>query len=157
MISSAPSHFGILQLMTSNIEAIHKLWHKYTDSVHKTKNISLWTRNSWDSLTKDRKTVLFWSAQAYIINKQVVKAFIDDVILDYSRSFYPSFSFRIINSFDSRTCKRTKIRPCILANCLFADSYIYAGASPTYVSNIPIFNGDKLGYDSSVHQDQVKF
>jgi hypothetical protein len=142
--------------MTSNLEAIHTLWKKYvayenTDS----KNVSrLWTPNLWDTLTRDRRTVLFWSAQAYIINKKVVGSFVDDVVQEYGAP-KSLLSFRIINSFDPRTCIRTSHWPCILANCLFADSYIYAGASPAYVLNFPLFNGDTLGYDSSIHQDQV--
>lgn len=142
--------------MTSNVEAIHKLWMKYIAYEDADlKNVSrFWTPNLWDTLTRDKRTVLFWSAQAYIINKKVLRPFVDDVVQEYG-SVKSLLSFRIINSFDPRTCIRTKQRPCILANCLFADSYIYAGANPAYVLNIPLFNGDALGYDSSIHQDQV--
>lgn len=154
LIESAPKGFGILQLVTSNVEAIHKLWDSFMRS-EKSATRSLWTPSYWDTMTKDRKTVLFWSAQAYLIDKRVIRAFIDDVVDSWEGPGGTQLSFKIINSFSPNRCVRTKEQPCIISNCLFSDSYIYAGGGPTHVLNFPLFNGDTLGYDSSIHQDQV--
>lgn len=176
LISSAPENFGILQLSTSNEEALQILWSTFKEksTIQKSaynglenfekqnflhyydKNLSarerLWTRNLWTSQTKDGRTSLFWSAQAYLINKRIIKPFIDDVV---ERHHDGSLSFKIINSFDPLICKRTKRFPCILANCLFSDTYIYAGGGPTYVTNIPLFTGAPVGLKSDLHQNQV--
>ena len=90
--------------------------------------------------------------QAYLINKKVVKPFIDDVITVGPGG---EKSFKIINSFYPNECKRTKEYPCVLANCLFADSYIYSGAGPTYVTKIPLFTGASVAMKSTVHDDHV--
>ena len=144
--------------MTSNVEAIHKLWNFFTypqmsNNGSSSSELNLWTRSFWNTYTKDRKNVLYWSAQAYIINKNIIRPFIDDVIDIASNN---TMSYKIINSFNPKKCNRTKIYPCILSNCLFSDSYIYSGGGPTYVLNFPLFNGDIIGYDSTIHQEQVR-
>jgi GR25 family glycosyltransferase involved in LPS biosynthesis len=99
LVETAPKDFGILQLVSSNEEAIQGLWAAY-----KTHNgipaaaaappgaaaaaaaapsaaagaavdwpKRLWTRNLWTALTKNKRYPLYWSAQAYIVNKQAVK------------------------------------------------------------------------------------
>ena len=172
LISSAPKDFGILQLSTSNEEALKQLWStfKKESSSHYAatsalssssredyeKNLlpsTLWTPNHWNSVTNNGKTTLYWSAQAYLINKKVIKSFIDDVVEVSSNG---SLSFKIINSFFVKSCKRTRSFPCILSNCLFADSYIYAGGGPTYVSHIPLFTGATVGLASDMHQTHVE-
>jgi GR25 family glycosyltransferase involved in LPS biosynthesis len=176
LISSAPKDFGILQLTTSNEEALKLLWSTFKEKSaaekeiyndlenvekqhflrHYDKNLTaserLWTENLWTSHTKDGRTNLFWSAQAYLINKRIIKPFIDDVVESHNGG---SLSFKIINSFNPSVCTRTKKFPCILSNCLFSDSYIYAGGGPTYVSNIPLFTGAAVGLKSDLHQNQV--
>ena len=153
LVKSVPDKdFGILQLITSNIEGINRLWNIFSSGD------GLWSNNTWDTLTKDRKAVLFWSAQAYIINKRIVRPFIEDVVSKWYNETSQSWelSFQIIDSFDRNGCKRTKKYPCILANCLFSDSYIYAGGGPTYILNFPLFNGHAVGLNSSLHQEQVE-
>ena len=109
LIQSAPKDFGILQLVTSNEEAINSLWSSYkemntvnSNTIHQplrsnrneainiltdlTINMSdsykkYWVYNPWTSLTRDKRTILYWSTQAYLINKKVIKPFIDDVIV----------------------------------------------------------------------------
>jgi GR25 family glycosyltransferase involved in LPS biosynthesis len=148
LVDSAPKSFGILQLVTSNVEAIDMLWTTFQSSSGK----SLWTQNNWNDMTKDRKTTLFWSAQAYIVNISHVRSFIEDVIEVDSTG---KLGFKIVNSFFPDRCTRTKSRPCVVANCLFSDSYIYAGGGPTFVSHIPLFNGANISLVSSLHQDHV--
>lgn len=147
LIQSAPNDFGTLQLVTSNLEAINTLWSKYTESNGKL----LWTKSSWRATTKDGKTTLYWSAQAYLVKISVARAFIEDIVEVDSEG---KLSFKIINSFHN-PCIREKHRPCIQANCLFSDSYIYAAGEPTYVSHIPLFNGAGIGLSSLIHQEHV--
>ena len=172
LILSAPKDFGILQLSTSNEEALKQLWSTFKkessshyaatsalssssreDYEKKLLPSALWTPNHWNSMTNNGKTTLYWSAQAYLINKKVIKSFIDDVVEVSSDG---SLSFKIINSFFVKSCKRTRSFPCILSNCLFADSYIYAGGGPTYVSHIPLFTGATVGLASDMHQTHVE-
>lgn len=64
-------------------------------------------------------------------------------------------NYLIINSFHSRYCSFVSKRPCVLANCLFSDTYIFSAFGPTYVSSFPLFGGAKVGYRSDLHQDHV--
>lgn len=152
MIKSAVSDFGILQLITSNVEAINMLLHQYKTGTPSERH---WKKTAWNHFTKNGKTSLYWSAQAYLVNKKVIKPFLDDVItVDPATGL---LHFKIINSFFPSKCQRTRERPCVLSNCLFADSYIFSGAGPTYISTIPLFTGSKIGYTSTIHQEQVSF
>lgn len=152
LIKNAPPDFGILQLITSNVEALNSLLHQYKTSSEAEKH---WKKTAWNHFTKNKKTSLYWSAQAYLINKKIIKPFLDDVITVNPTT--GALHFKIVNSFFPNQCKRTKERPCVLSNCLFADSYIFSGAGPTYISTIPLFTGSKIGYTSTIHQEQVSF
>ena len=157
--------WGILQLTTSNLEALDINWSAFVASApsirprnehmpNRTRDRGqLWSRNTWNLLTKDKKYPLYWSAQAYLVNKKVLKPFIDDVVdVDANTG---ELSFKIVNSFHPKTCKRTKERPCVLSNCLFSDSYIFSGGAPTFVSNVPLLVGAEVGLRSDLHQNQV--
>ena len=150
IIESAPSDFSVLQLSTTNTEAIDSLWDKYIKSGHS----SFWTPNIWSDTTKNGKYTLYWGALGYVIRKSVVEKFLDDVIeID---TITKKLSFKIVNSFFPEKCSRTKARPCVLANCLFSDSYIYSGAGPTYVAHFPLLtSGKAVGLNSTVHQTHV--
>ena len=176
LILSAPKDFGILQLTTSNLEAIDKLWSEYeenlmlakanygklNESLEKKSFIqkyevyqsqkALWTESLWTTVSKTGREALFWSTQAYLINKKNLKPFIDDVVTSEANG---DLSFKIINSFNQKKCHRTKKYPCILANCLFADTYLYAGGGPTYVTRLPLFSGAAMALSSELHQEHV--
>lgn len=158
LIRTAPPDFGVLQLMTSNIEAIDELWDKYTSS-HKTmkEEVNLvgkerWTLNHWQNTTGNGKYARYWGALGYIINKKVVKPFLDDVIEHDDKT--DMNSYKLINSFFPNRCQRTRDRPCVLANCLFSDTYIYSGAGPTYVSNVPLVTSGKVA--STAHENHIQ-
>ncbi len=174
LIASAPADFGILQLVTSNTEAINSLLAQFmsqqpsgmrksngsvsdSDVSSGVSSHRYWRRSAWNHFTKNGKTSLYWSAQAYIVNKRVVRPFIDDVVSLGSADEGGRLRFKIVNSFFPNSCTRTKQRPCVLSNCLFADSYIFAGGGPTYVSTIPLFSGARVGLTSTIHQEQVSF
>lgn len=74
---------------------------------------------------------------------------------NYNQTINWILKFKIINSFYPEFCKFTKAYPCVLSNCVFADTYIYQLLGPTYVSTIPLVIGGKIGYDSDLHQDHV--
>ena len=72
LISTAPKPFGILQLSTSNVEAIKSLWGKYkrlhtSQDVNLNLQSSLWQRNRWNDLTKNKRYPLYWSAQVLLV------------------------------------------------------------------------------------------
>ncbi len=149
VIQSAPADFGVLQLTTTNTEALTTLWGKFEASGFS----SFWTPNKWSDTTKNGKYTLYWGALGYVIQKKVVEPFIDRVV-DVAAD--GSLSFKIINSFFPDKCIQTKDRPCVLANCLFSDSYIYSAAGPTYVSHFPILtSGKNMGLNSTAHQTHV--
>ena len=58
IVREAPPDFGILRLMTSNIEAIEELWNKYKASSETKK----WTRNHWTNTTGNGKYARYWGA-----------------------------------------------------------------------------------------------
>lgn len=149
IIAKAPKDFGILQLMTSNIEAIDELHDKYFASERRT---NLWTLNHWTNTTGNGKYARYWGALGYIINKRVVKPFLDDVV-QHDRATGLN-TYKIINSFSPDRCKRTRDRPCVLANCLFSDTYIYSGAGPTYVFHVPLLTSGKRR--STSHESHIE-
>eukprot|EP01036_Dinobryon_divergens_P027029 gene27029-35738_t len=160
LISTAPRPFGILQLSTSNVEAIKSLWGKYkrlhtsvSQNVSTNLQSSLWQRNRWNDLTKNKRYPLYWSAQAYIVNRTHLRGVLDDIIQENPHN--GSLEFKIVNSFFPGGCKRTKARPCVLAQCLFSDTYIYSAGDPTYVHTLPLIGSSRVGDTSTIHQDQV--
>jgi hypothetical protein len=158
LIQSAPPNFGILQLTTSNHEAVKYLWNDFSHA--DSADSSFWYLTNWKNTSKNGKEYLFWSAQAYIIHKTILKPIIDNIVLpptvQESSNNNQSLSFRIVNSFFPNQCFFTTKRPCILANCLFADTYIYSIGQPTYISKIPFVTGGKVGLNSTIHQIHVQ-
>ncbi|RYG67514.1 hypothetical protein EON64_07270 [archaeon] len=156
LISTAPKDFGVLQLTTSNTEALELLWDQYSKGQQTERGTRYWRKTHWQDTTKNGKTFMYWSAQAYVINKQQVKSFIDDVVTSNAKGLV--VGFRIHNSFFPQECRRTRADPCIVSFCLFSDSYIYAGTGEEgghYVSTIPLVTGGKVGLNSTVHQLEV--
>jgi len=150
VVENAPTDFGLLQLTTTNTEALSLLWNSFSES----HNSVFWTGNAWDKTTANGKYTLYWGALGYIVNKKVVRDFIEDVVEEDEAG---NLSFKIINSFNRNKCRRTKEHPCILANCLFSDSYIYSGAGPTYVARFPLLTSGSgsMGLNSTAHQTHV--
>lgn len=173
LLETAPKDFTILQLTTSNPQALDSLWKKYSEkpnyksSEAKEAKISsnqerFWHLTDWKETTKNKKTYLYWSAQAYIIHKQrILEVFLQYVLRTAGNSTLIPFTpinhlqYLIVNGFFQEKCTLTRRRPCILSNCLFSDSYIYAGGKPTYVSTIPLLTGAKVGLNSTIHQLEV--
>lgn len=159
LILSAPRDFGILQLTTSSPDAIQMLLNipktdQQLHNFHFQTESEYWHKVNWKDTTKNKKEYLFWSAQAYIIQKSILRTAMKYVVQEKERS---SLSFKVVNSFFPNQCSFEESRPCVLANCLFADTYIYSLGKPTYVSRIPLVTGSKVGLNSTIHQGQVEF
>lgn len=147
-----------------------------------------WKLNNWNDFSRNGRSALYWSSQAYLINKRVAWRFLNDIIefvppnntyngmaklTQYAINGKPvpattataattvplnaqglQMGFKLVNSFTPHACQRRKERPCILASCMFAYSYIFSAGQPTHVSQIPLFTGAKLGLNSTLHADQ---
>jgi hypothetical protein len=157
LANSAPKGFGVLQLMTSSSSYVNSFWQKYKTKMSKesSKNVSneiernlyleainknLWSRRKPDSP--------YWATQAYLINKNVVRAFIDKVVTYNSSS--KSFAIKIINpSNELFPCFGNDM--CSLPQRLVSDLYIFTGCGPTYLATVPMFNGASIGRNTTIH------
>ena len=152
----APKGFGALQLMTSSSPVVKNYWEKYKQEISLKMNASdyekstfpnelLWKRRKFDSQ--------YWSTQAYLINKEVVKSFIDRVVSYNSTT--ASYNIKIVTPSE-------RLFPCLSSNRCFlpyrivGDTYLYSGLDPTYLNRIPIFNGASVGEKSTIHTRATK-
>lgn len=147
LIESAPKDFGVLQLITSNLYSVNNLWKVFQR--HK----KLWVQR----VEKDD----YWCAGAYIINKDVLKPYIDGIF----RKFHGLFKIEIIAGYE-RPCeptycckehKLTRESPCISSAKGFqSDSFLYSLAHDlTHMLTVPMVTGAKYGNASTLHQDHV--
>ena len=131
LADSAPSDFGILQLLTVNARKVTDLWGLY-DKQH-----TLWSK---------RNNNLYWSTGIYLINREKLRPIIDSII--HIDPVYPTIiQYTLIASKPRRRkdipyeCtsyfKTTKRLACIPVGNLAADRYIYA-MSTTYMFRLPI-------------------
>ena len=153
MAENAPKGFGSLQLITSSSVHVTNYWSKYKEearlkmadkkskSYGKIDNELMWTLRKHDSP--------YWSTQAYLISKKVVQPFIDSVVT-YNNTT-KTYAIDIVNpSNEMFPCPGNK--DCYLPYRIVADTYLYAGCSPTYLTKIPIFNGAQVGENSTIHK-----
>lgn len=137
--------FGILQLMMSLTDDIELHYHKW---LYNSSNV--WTARSIDS------DAIMWSAQAYIINKSLVKPYIENVI---SKDRFGNVGYKLaaISNFKKAHDFTSKYKPLVVSRCMYADVFIYSIGNPVYILNIPIFNSALTGCNSSLHQHHVPF
>ena len=144
MADKAPEGFGILQLMTSSSHDVDRLWKVYNETRKQ------WTRRHWETG--------YWSTQAYLINKRVVKKFIDQVVVPYpgwsgnTNTDLPHFKI-VTPSQKFWACSDTG-PACYVPFRIVADIYLYTGCGPTYVSHLPFFNGAIT--NSTIHHKHFK-
>ena len=132
LAASAPSDFGILQLMTIDLDLMKALWSGYlNDSTqHRTR----------------RESDMYYSTGLYLINRAKLRPIIDAII--HIDPQHPGITqFRLIAAWPKsrsdvpQECTRTYFTApslaCIHKERLIADEYIYA-LVPSYVSNIPL-------------------
>ena len=131
LAASAPSDFGILQLLTVNARKVIDLWGLY-DKQH-----TLWSK---------RNNNLYWSTGIYLINREKLRPIIDSII--HIDPIYPTIiQYTLIASKPRRRkdipyeCtsyfKTTMMLACVRVGNLAADRYIYA-MSTTYMFRLPI-------------------
>lgn len=150
LAENAPSGFGALQLMTSSSNYVNSLWNTYHDRVTALNNENntnmdfphnlIWSPRRYDAP--------YWSAQAYLISKEVVRTFIDNAVTyDESTSTY---AIKIINPSETDLpCPRKT--DCHVPYRIVSDTYIFHGCQPTYTSSIPMFNGASVGQNTTIH------
>ncbi len=141
LLASAPLNFGVLQLMASYSDQITELWRSYDEDK------SLWTFRARNGTV--------WSAQAYLINKDKYRPYIDSAVTVDREG---KLGFKIAHSYDytkSNRLRTSKFKPIIASFCIFADMFVYSAVSPAFVLNAPIFNSGLVGLNSSVHQTHV--
>ena len=148
LAENAPPGFGTLQLITSNSAYARQLWQsykkKFVGDFMKSES-SFPHHNVW---SVRRFNSPFWSTQAYLINKKVVRTFIDKVV-KYN-NVTGKFSISIENPSEKDFPCPTK-RNCYLPYRIVSDLYIFSGCQPTFITNIPIFNGASVGANSTIH------
>ena len=168
LIESAPPDFGVLQLATSNIDSISRLWDRFTQN----KSVSVW---------EPREDNRAWGAQIYIVNtrriKKLIRASIDlDALRNkslFSYHLYPPQSLL-------RYCNTSKDLPghlydplrmlpalpmkyehwhdshCSLSFRFYVETFIYESMYPAYVSRISLVVGSSQSKNSTLHQVHVE-
>ena len=133
LADTAPSGFGILQLMTIHAGSLQELWASYLKDP-----TQLWTRRNKEE---------YFSTGIYIINRERLRPVIDAIIHVDSTHPEVAAQFRLIaarplnRKHVPSECRSTNTTTaslaCIPRGRLVADVYIYSLA-PTYVSRIPL-------------------
>ena len=132
LAASAPGDFGLLQLMTIDLDSMKGLWAGYLNDP-----TQFWTRRDND---------MYYSTGLYLINRAKLRPIIDAIV--HIDPHHPGIiHLRLIAAWPKsrsdvpQECTRTYFTApslaCIRKERLIADEYIYALA-PSYVSNIPI-------------------
>jgi GR25 family glycosyltransferase involved in LPS biosynthesis len=138
---SAPDNFGILQLTTSNSVEVDRMWREFvsTSGSNATLSSKLWREHSLsDGL---------WSTQAYLIQKAVVRRFINSVVKLNKRNV-PAVTIKYPNR--TKYCSSRSDHSCFLPFRMVADLYLYAAMTPVYTIRVPIFNGASVGVNTTI-------
>jgi GR25 family glycosyltransferase involved in LPS biosynthesis len=142
---SAPKGFGILQLFNSNIDSMTKLWKMYQKDPN-----YLWSESY---------NLRYWSTCGYMIDREVMKPVIDEVI--YEKDGW--LQFKIIAGIQGpcapqECCVQGKFiekPPCVWASFGYqADSYLYSLAK-TYMLSVPLITNGRGVAASTFHQEHV--
>jgi hypothetical protein len=141
--------------MTSSSSSVQSLWREYVKK-RKTQigsKLTDYLKNTLESdnlIWSPRKfDAPYWSTQAYLINKRTIKLFIDKAI-SYNNSSR-KYSINIVNpSEDLFPCSGQD--KCHIPFRIVCDMYIFAGCGPSYIANIPMFNGALVGENSTIHK-----
>ncbi len=164
MIENAPDDFSILQLTTSNSEAVTKMWKEYVEisqedgnsqsstfllrgsssaQVRDVRASSQWKLRKWDSA--------LWSTQAYVIHKQHIKEKLSKFIKLNDEDHH--YHIHLKNPDPKEFHCSQWMQMCVMPFRLVADIVLYTFLPPSYVSRIPVFNGasaKKTSTDSSL-------
>ena len=132
LAESAPSDFGIVQLLSVNSGKVSELWELYT------KQHTLWSKHN---------DAHFWSTGIYLINRERMRPIIDAIvridpvyphIMQYTLiATKPRYRKYKLPPECTVTATATKPSICIQSHDIVADRYIYA-MNTTYMSCLPI-------------------
>ena len=151
LVNSAPKNFSVMQLSVNSEYMVKRMWKQYTQNP---------TSNLWLP-RKDPK--LTWSAAAYLIHKERLRAKVAQVIEQVHPHLYvvhllPSPGECV---YDGKCCDLNMTHPsaeCIsyFNNYLVADLYVYnLRPQDTYVSPLPLFTPLQSAASSTIHQEHV--
>ena len=151
MLNKAPEDFAILQLGSSNAEQQVYLWNQFkglfqnipaepnrgfAPDIYGSEEEMIeqlaryqWSLRTWEST--------LWSTQGYVIRKDKLRELIKKfVAFNYEKN---RFEITLLPLTPQFPCHQ---RPCILPFRVVADIYLYSAFQPTYISRIPLLNGD---------------
>jgi GR25 family glycosyltransferase involved in LPS biosynthesis len=133
-----------------------------------------WRQTNWNDLSRNGKSSLYWSAQAYIVNRRTAWKVLGDIVEALNGTanvtllsgtaaasgagavgggISTALGFKIVNSFSPGTCQRRPQRPCVLSSCLHSYGYIFSAAQPSHVSMLPLFATARLGLNTTLHPE----
>jgi GR25 family glycosyltransferase involved in LPS biosynthesis len=151
LIKAAPPDFAMIQFVTTNERHLQLQWQHYT------RTGELWTLRGDSDL---------WCASAYLINKEKVKRLIDSIVIDIGNKTYrhritagysrPCFPAQCCESSDPSSVLTPRGHCVHAARGYQADNFIFALVpAQTYISNVPIVTGGRVGFNSTIHQEHV--
>ena len=148
LVKTAPPDFGILQLFNSNKETMKDSWLYYQ-------------KNSETNLWIESKNLKFWSTCGYLINRQVMKDVIDQIIYEKDGWLYMKVIAGIQGPCAPKECcdinSQFQVKPpCVWASFGYqADSFLYA-MTKTYMLQVPLITNGKGVDASTFHQEHVE-
>jgi GR25 family glycosyltransferase involved in LPS biosynthesis len=158
LAEAAPKDFGILQLFNSNEESMLSVWKMYRRDQEK----NTWVPN------RVGQAAAFWSTCAYVINREVLRPVIDEVIFQVQQAIHvrliagirkpcrPKLSFCCTHIAGTYSYEFIERPPCFIAPKGFqADSFLYT-LNRTYVLTTPLITNGAGGNKSTFHQDHVQ-
>jgi GR25 family glycosyltransferase involved in LPS biosynthesis len=165
LIKNTPENFTMIQLATSNHEAMKDLWWQYYYRMLKdpflpdliqSKTLHLRTApfrkpqdipspiemkhhsNHLYSLRPNDAHAALWSTQAYLIHTKHIASLINQHV-QYNQSTHQYHV--IITKPENISCEPVASMFCLLPWRIVADMYLYAMYGPTYSIHLPIING----------------
>ena len=160
--------FSSIQLMMSHKVQIEEAWNDYVSSVTTS------TSGSPKYLAVRPRNSTVWSAQAILYRKEGIRPFIEKAVVvnpttrtrggrrnqEEKPKEKETLGFKLVNSFDyvkQSPYKINPFKPSIASDCLFADSFLYAMAQPSFLLQIPVMTSALTGRNSSLHQNHVAY
>jgi GR25 family glycosyltransferase involved in LPS biosynthesis len=153
LLKAAPPNFAMIQFVTTNERYLQQHWQQYS------RTGDLWTL---------RGELDLWCASAYLIDKEKLRDIINSIVIDIGNNTY---RHRIVAGyskpcFPSQCCDDMSNGPASVlipkGHCVHAargyqaDNYIFAlRPADTYISNVPLVTGGRVGFNSTIHQEHV--
>ena len=163
LIESAPKNFTILQLITSNGNLLQKYYDMYKEKT------ALWVK---------RDNLDLWCAGAYIVNKEMVRPFMEAMIeiqpnkrvfmkvvaaygniKENNRAHLPPDSGKL-PCFPPQCCDASmgfvEVYPCQYGPRGYQADHLLYMIGPTYYLAVPLITSASVGNRSTMHQEHVE-